>query len=465
MRPPRSLWWDGLDGPVVARPALVDHLDVDVVVVGGGFTGLWCARELVRRDPGLVVAVLEQAVCGYGASGRNGGWATALYPLSDEAVVERDGREALDDLRVALRRAVDELGEALVEDGVDAHYVKGGSLTFARSEIQEARLRAQLADARDLGDTEADLAWLEGDALTARARVSGARGALYTPHSARVHPARLVRGLADSAERHGVRVFEGTRVTRVVGRRDRRRAMAVTAGGTVHADVVVRATEAFTPGLPGERRTVAPLYSLMVATEPLSPAFWASVGFAGRETFADDRHMIIYGQRTADDRIAFGGRGAPYHFGSAVEERFDEVPRVFALLEQTLKDLFPDLDAGLTHRWGGPLAMPRDLSPSVLYDPEAGLASAGGYTGDGVVMSYVAGRALADLIATPEVETDLTRLPFVHHRSRRWEVEPLRWIGINVGLSLGARADRVEETEGRPSRAGELLGRLLPKSP
>ncbi len=465
MHPPRSLWWDGLDGPVVARPALADHLDVDVVVVGGGFTGLWCARELVRRDPGLSVAVVEQAVCGYGASGRNGGWATALYPLSDEAVVERDGREALDELRVALRRAVDELGAALAADGVDAHFLKGGSLTFARSEIQASRLRAQLAEARDLGDTEEDLAWLEGDDLAGRARVHGARGALYTPHSARVHPARLVRGLAEAAERHGVRIFEGTRVTRVLGRRGRHRAMAVTAGGTVHADVVVRATEAFTPGLPGERRTVAPLYSLMVATEPLSPAFWSSVGFARRETFADDRHMIIYGQRTADDRIAFGGRGAPYHFASAVEERFDDVPRVFALLEQTLQDLFPDLEAGLTHRWGGPLAMPRDLSPSVLYDPETGLASAGGYTGDGVVMSYVAGRALADLIATPEVETDLTRLPFVHHRSRKWEVEPLRWIGINVGLSLGAWADRVEETEGRPSRAGELLGRLLPKSP
>ncbi len=465
MRPPRSLWWDGLERPVDARPALADHLDVDVVVVGGGFTGLWCARELVRRDPGLSVAVVEQAVCGFGASGRNGGWATALYPLNDEAVVERAGREDLDVLRGVLRRAVDELGAALDEDGVDAHYLKGGSLTFARSEVQESRLRAQLAQARDLGDTEEDLVWLEGDDLTARARVHGARGALYTPHCARVQPARLVRGLAEAAERHGVRIFENTRVTRVLGRRGRRRATAVTAGGTIHADVVVRATEAFTPSLPGERRTVAPLYSLMVATEPLSPAFWASVGFAGRETFADDRHMIIYGQRTADDRIAFGGRGAPYHFASAVEERFDEVPRVFALLEQTLHDLFPDLDAGLTHRWGGPLAMPRDLSPSVLFDPESGLASAGGYTGDGVVLSYVAGRALADLIATPEEETDLTRLPFVHHRPRRWEVEPLRWVGINVGLSLGARADRVEETAGRPSRAGALLGRLLPKSP
>lgn len=465
MRPPRSLWWDGLDEGGRERPALDAHLDVDVAIVGGGFTGLWCARELVRRDPDLSVAVLEQAVCGFGASGRNGGWASALYPLSDDAVIARHGREAFEDLRRGLRRAVVELGDALAADGVDAHYHRGGTLTFARGAVQEGRLRAQLADARALGDGPDDLDWLEGGALAERARVRGATGALYSPHCARIHPARLVRGLADVVEARGVRVFENTRVTRILPARGARRAQAVTAGGSVHADVVVRATEAFTPALPGERRTVAPLYSLMVATSPQGEGFWESVGLAGRETFADDRHMIIYGQRTADDRIAFGGRGAPYHFGSAVEARFERVPRVFDLLGATLRDLFPGLEGDLTHRWGGPLAMPRDLSPSVVVDRASGLAAAGGYTGDGVVMSFVAGRALADLITAPDRATEWTRLPFVHHRSRRWEVEPARWLGINVGLSLGAWADRVEERRGRPSRAGELLGRLLPKSP
>jgi glycine/D-amino acid oxidase-like deaminating enzyme len=243
------------------------------------------------------------------------------------------------------------------------------------------------------------------------------------------------------------------------------RAEAVSVGASVHADVIVRATEAFTPLLSGQRRAVAPLFSLMIATEPQSPEFWSRAGFSRGETFADDRHMIIYGQRTRDDRIAFGGRGAPYHFASAVEPRFDQSPRVFSLLDQTVRDLFPHLEGAVTHRWGGPLAMPRDLSPTVEVNLETGLASAGGYTGDGVVMSYVAGRALADLITAPGTETDLTVLPFVHHRGRKWEFEPARWLGINVGLALGAWADRVEETTGHVSRAGALLGRLLPKSP
>jgi glycine/D-amino acid oxidase-like deaminating enzyme len=199
----------------------------------------------------------------------------------------------------------------------------------------------------------------------------------------------------------------------------------------------------------------------MIATEPQSASFWSAVGLREFETFADDRHLIIYGQRTADGRLAFGGRGAPYHFGSTVEERFDENPKVFSLLESTLRELFPSLEGDVTHRWGGPLALPRDHSPSVRVDYATGLASAGGYTGDGVVLSYVAGTTVADLIATPGVETSLTSLPFVQHHSKRWEFEPFRWAGINVGLGLAAWADRVERRKGHLSRASGALDRLL----
>jgi len=222
----------------------------------------------------------------------------------------------------------------------------------------------------------------------------------------------------------------------------------------------MRATEGFTPTLPGERRTVAPIYSLMIATEPQSPAFWHDAGFRHYPTFADDRHAIIYGQRTADDRIAFGGRGAPYHFGSSVEERFDEDAKTFRALEHTLRELFPTFNSAISHRWGGPLALPRDREPSVVFDPESGLAAAGGYTGDGVVLSRVCAIALADLITNPGSVTDHTNLAFVHHQSRKWEYEPLRWMGINAGRSFATRADAVEHT-GRQSRASDLLGRLL----
>jgi glycine/D-amino acid oxidase-like deaminating enzyme len=461
VQPPHSLWWSTLPEPVVARSALRGHLDVDVAIVGGGFTGLWTARELLRRDPALRIAVLEQSVCGFGASGRNGGWASALYPRSEASVVARHGQDALAHLRTQLQRSVVALGEALEEDGIDAHYVRGGTVVFARSELQAARLRQQVEASRELGGGPDDLQWLTSEEAGERGVVTDSFGATYTPHCARIHPARLVRGLADAVDQLGGQIYENTRVTRILGARRGRTAEVVTELSSVHASIVVRATEGFTPTLPGQRRSVAPIYSLMIASERQSDAFWDTVGFSGYETFADDRHLIIYGQRTNDNRIAFGGRGAPYHFGSTVEGRYDKNPKVFRLLEGTLRELFPSLEGDITHRWGGPLAMARDQSPSVLIDRERGLASAGGYTGDGVVMSYVAANALADLIVEPAKETALTRLPFVQHQSKHWEFEPLRWLGINSVLGAASWADRVEARRQRESRAGRWLERFL----
>jgi glycine/D-amino acid oxidase-like deaminating enzyme len=450
---------------VTPRAPLREHLDVDVAIVGGGFTGLWTARELKRRDPSLRVAVLEKSVCGFGASGRNGGWASALYPLGDDAVIARHGRAAFDHLRLELQGAVRSLGASIAADGIDAHFIQGGSLTFARSDVQAKRLRDGVAAAAEHGYDADDLTWLDEGAARERGNVSNSLGATYTPHCARLHPARLVRGLAEVDERLGVDIYENTTVTRIVGGHDGTLAEVITAHASVHARFVVRATEGFTSTLPGERRSVAPIYSLMIATEPQPASFWDEVGFRDYETFADDRHLIIYGQRTNDDRVAFGGRGAPYHFASTVEERFDLNPKVFTLLESTLRELFPSLSGDVSHRWGGPLAMPRDLSPSVLVDYPTGLASAGGYTGDGVVMSYLAANCLADLISAPGAETSFTTLPFVQHRSKRWEVEPLRWMGINVGLGLAAWADRVERRKNQESRASHWLDRLFNQFP
>jgi glycine/D-amino acid oxidase-like deaminating enzyme len=461
VEPPRSLWWSTLATPVTPRAPLERHLDVDVAIVGGGFTGLWTARELLRRDPTLRVVVLEQAVCGFGASGRNGGWASALYPLGDDAIIARHGHEAFLHLHQQLQHSVRALGQALSSDGIDADFVQGGTLTFARSEVQSVRLQNSVREARDRGYARGDLEWLSEDEAAQRARVVGSRGATFSPHCARLHPGRLVRGLAGVTEGLGATIFEHSKVTRIRAARGGHHAEVVTAAGSVHASFVVRATEGFTPTLARERRSVAPLFSLMIASEPQSRDFWDETGFAQYETFADDRHVIIYGQRTADDRIAFGGRGAPYHFGSTVEPRFDENSKVFSLLETTLLELFPHLEGGVAYRWGGPLAMTRDQSPSVVVNYDSGLASAGGYTGDGVVMSYVAANALADLLTAPETATEFTTLPFVQHRSTRWPVEPLRWLGINAVLELATWADRVEESRGRESAPGRWLERFL----
>jgi glycine/D-amino acid oxidase-like deaminating enzyme len=461
LEPPASLWWSTLPAPVAARPALSRDVDVDVAIVGGGYTGLWTARELLRRDPSLRVAVLERRVCGFGASGRNGGWASALYPLSNEAVNRSVGREQFTHLRLTLQGAVTDLGESAAEDGIDAQFVQGGSLDFARSDVQVARLLQSVERARELDIAEGDLAWLSRDEAVARGALAGVLGATFTPHCARLHPARLVRGLSDVCESLGVQIFEQTAVTRIQPARGRRRARAVTVNGSVTATYVIRATEGYTPTLPGERRTCAPLYSLMIATSPLSDEFWRRVGLRNFETFADDRHLIIYGQRTADNRIAFGGRGAPYHFGSSVEPRYDRNDRVFELLRATLRELFPEWDGVVTHAWGGPLAMTRQHAPYVQVEPSVGLASAGGYTGDGVVLSRVAAQALADLITHPDESTEFTVLPFVQQSLKRWEIEPLRWVGINAGLALAGRVDSNESRQGLSGASLKLLSRLL----
>jgi glycine/D-amino acid oxidase-like deaminating enzyme len=235
---------------------------------------------------------------------------------------------------------------------------------------------------------------------------------------------------------------------------------AVTPYGTVRAEVVLRATEGFTPRLPGARRAVVPVYSLMVATEPLDDATWDRIGLAGRPTFSDLRHLIIYGQRTADGRIAFGGRGAPYHFRSRVMPAYDAEPRVFEALRRTLRELFDGLaDVGFTHAWGGPLGITRDWCASAGLDRGTGLGWAGGYVGDGVSTTNLAGRTLADLVLCRD--TDLVRLPWVGHRSRRWEPEPLRWIGINAGLRAMALADTEERLTGRESRIARLMAPLV----
>ena len=455
-----SLWWDTLPDPVGARPGLPGDTDVDVVVVGGGYTGLWTARSLAIVDPRLRVVVLEAEVAGYGASGRNGGWCSALFAASRAKLEVEHGSDAARRMYAAMQEAVDEVGRAAAEDWIDCHFAKGGTVVAARGPAQVKRAKDEVAEARGAGVAERDLAWLDAGAALERIGATGVLGATYTPHCAAIHPARLVRGLADSVERRGVPVYERTPVVEIRPARGGHRAEAVTTRGTVRADVVVRAVEGWTPTLPGERRTLAPVYSLMIATEPLDDSFWKEAGLSDRETFSDHRHLVIYGQRTADGRIAFGGRGAPYHFGSTVRSAFDVDARVHEELRRTLVGLFPAASgAAVTHRWGGPIAVPRDWHSSVGLDRSTGVAWAGGYVGDGVSTTNVAGRTLADLITGRD--SDLVTLPWVGHRWPRWEPEPLRWLGINAGLLGMQFADRSERLSGRPSWLASRMSGML----
>jgi glycine/D-amino acid oxidase-like deaminating enzyme len=450
-----SFWHDSLPHPITPRATLPGDLEADVVIVGAGYTGLWTAYYLKKADPACRVVVLESEYAGFGASGRNGGWCSALFPSSLSKVAKVAGsRDAAIALQRTLNETVDEVGKVAAAEGIDCHYSKGGTIVLARTQVQLERAREEIAEFREYGFGEEDLRLLTADEATAEVAATDVLGATYTPHCAAIQPALLVRGLADVVERLGVQIYEQTPVTSIWN------GAARTPHGKVTAETVVRATEGYTRTISGFRRALAPVYSLMLATEPLTDAQWAEIGLSRRQTFSDGRHLIIYGQRTADGRLAFGGRGAPYHYGSSIKPEYDSNPRVHADLKRVLDAMFPTLrDVGVSHTWGGALGVPRDWFASVGYDRAAKLAWAGGYVGDGVGAANLAGRTLADLIRGKR--TELTTLPWVGHHSPNWEFEPLRWIGANLGLRVMGGADAEEARTGRPSRRAALFGRFL----
>ena len=449
-----SLWWDGLPDDLTVRPGLPGDIEVDVAVVGGGLTGLWTAYYLSRSDPGLRIAVLERDVAGFGASGRNGGWCSALFSVSEATLDKAAGPGSGAAQRLAMQETVREVGHVVAAEGIGCGFHQGGTVVLARTPAQLQRTHEEIAEARLRGIGEEDLRFLSPAEARQQVGATDVLGGTFTPHCAAVDPARLVRGLAGVVERQGVTIYERTTVRSVAP------GTVSTDRGTVRAGTVVRATEGYTRTLEGHDRDLIPVYSLMIATEPLPDAFWDDAGLADRQTFADHRHLVIYDQRTEDGRMAFGGRGAPYHFNSAIRPEYDRDAGVHEALRRTLVELFPALaDTRITHAWGGPLGISRDWFSSVGMDGSTRMAWAGGYVGDGLSTTNLAGRTLSDLIRGEA--TDLTALPWVNHRSPRWEPEPLRYVGINAGLRLARTADRAEDRKGRSTWHAAALGKLV----
>jgi glycine/D-amino acid oxidase-like deaminating enzyme len=441
-------FWHATAGDLTPRAGLDGDADADVAIVGGGLTGLWTAWYLHERDPALRIVVLEKEIAGFGASGRNGGWCSALFPRSTASLERAHGRAAALDMRRAMIGTVAEVGRVTSELGIDCDFALEGTIAYARSEVHKRAALAEIAEAAHFSVDE--ISWLAPDEVHA----AGALGASLDRHCARLHPAKLVRGLAAALEARGVLIAEQTAVTAVSSGR------VETTRGVVTADRVVVATEGYTATFPATHRRILPLYSLMIATEPLPAQLWDEIGIRPGQTFTDYRHLLIYGQRTADDRFAFGGRGARYHWGSAIRPGYDRVPRVFEHLRRSLVELFPVVaDATVTHRWGGPLGVPRDWHASVNFDPTSRIARAGGYVGDGLSTTNLAGRTLADLLTG--VDSDLTRLPWVGHRSPDWEPEPLRFLGANGGMLAMAAADVEERVTRRRSVIARVMGPLV----
>src|ERR1700678_354736 len=450
-----SYWWQARGVPP-RRPSLPGGAEADVCIVGAGYTGLWTAYYLNRADPGLRIVVLEANVAGFGASGRNGGWVTATLPGSRARYAAQPrGRKGGRELERQRRETIDEVTRVCADEGLDVGMVKGGTLTVATSAAQDARLRQQIEAERSWGDGEDIVRYLDREELAGRLRVAGAVGALYSPHCARVQPADLAAGLAEVVTQAGVLLYEATPVTSISAGRAR------TPAGDVRARYVLRCTEGFTADLPGQHRTLLPMNSSMIITGPLGDEAWKSIGWDGFETLSDEAHAYIYAQRTLDGRIALGGRGIPYRFGSGIDNDGTIPPSTVAQLGRILRRMFPAAtEAGIEHAWCGVLGVPRDWCATVTMDPRTGLGWAGGYSRHGVAAANLAGRTLADLVRG--VPSPLTMLPWVGHRSPRWEPEPARWAGVHGLYALYRTADRLESARQSPrtsllARAGDLI--------
>jgi glycine/D-amino acid oxidase-like deaminating enzyme len=430
-----SGWFDELPA---TRPPLPGDRDADVCIVGAGYTGLWTAYYLKQLDPTLRVVVLEARFAGFGASGRNGGWLSGLVPGDRHAMAQLYGRDRVVAWQQELNDAVDEVIAVAAREGIEAGIVKGGTLEIARNPAQAARLAAAIEEEREWGVSGIEpLTTAESGG---RIRFADVVSAYHTPHCARIQPARLARGLADVVERLGVQIYEQTPVTAIAKGR------AITATGVVSAPIVLRATEGFTPALPGLRRRWLPMNSSMIATEPIPASLWAGIGWDGRETVGDTAHGFFYAQRTVDDRIAIGGRSVPYRYASRTDVDGRVPAKTIRHLSEVLHTVLPQVkEVPIAHGWCGVLAVPRDWEASVVLDRATGLGAAGGYVGHGVTATNLAGRTLADLVL--EKDTPRTKLPWVGHQSGNWEPEPLRWLGVR-GLYVAYKLADWHESRG-----------------
>jgi glycine/D-amino acid oxidase-like deaminating enzyme len=437
---PKSLWaldrqpFEGVELPSSA----------EVVVVGGGYSGLWTSIHLKLADPDRSVMVLDANEPGFGASGRNGGWCSALFPVDLDHLAQLHGVDQARRMQAAMNDTVSEIGGFLSRHKIDCDWALGGTLTVSTNPAHENRLQKQATMFRRFGFEEVEL--LSETRANELVKVYRSRGGLFSPHCAALHPLKLVNGLVQLARSLGIMIVSNTFVTTIEPG-----SITLVDGRQVSTDWVVRATEGFTPQLKQDRRAVLPVWSYMIATEPLTDDAWSEIGWESRVTIADGRIMVTYAQRTADGRIAFGGRGVGYPFASRVSPRLDVSSRVHQQIIETMHEMFPvTRSARITHRWGGPLAVPRDWHPSVNIDHQRRLVTVGGYSGDGVAASHLAGRTAAALITSSE--DDITTLPWVNHHSPQWEPEPLRWLGVNVLSRLPELADRIERKTQRPAK-------------
>jgi glycine/D-amino acid oxidase-like deaminating enzyme len=453
-----SFWLETSGDNLTPRPAVVGSTEADVVVLGAGYTGLWTAYYLLKANPALRVAIVEKEIAGFGASGRNGGWCSSKFPVTPAMLEHRYGREAARALMLAMNDAVDEVDRVCQQEHIDAQVHKGGILTLARGVHHLGMLRSAFDAYSRLG-LGAQYRLCSASEAQERVRVTNVCGALYASENASVHPGRLVRGLARAVERRGGVIYERTEVTDFAGAPSPR---LLTSTGEIRArQAIVLAGESYLTRLAKLHRAVLPVYSLIALTEPLTAAQWAPIGWQNRESLASCNYTVDYLTRTADGRILFGSRGAPYRLGSKISDEQDRHAETHARIQQTLLEWFPSLQGvKFTHAWGGAVGMPRDWMPMTEFDPATKIATARGYTGQGVSTTNLTGRILAELISGQRSE--LSHLPIAQRRSPNWEREPLRWLAVRYMQNAFLRIDEAgRQGRSKPKDApiAEFLGR------
>ena len=442
-----SLWMDQLDEPLCARPALRQDLDLDVCIIGAGYTGLWTAYYLKQQAPQLNIALIEANIAGYGASGRNGGWLMGNMLGDDRLLATLSPQQRRDSIDL-LHGIPDEVQAVLHKEGIDCDYRKGGVLyCAARYPEQEKSLRAWLDDLYRQGMTEDDYRWLRPEALEGQLRVSNAYGAIFSPHTATIQPAKLVRGLARAVERLGVPIYENTPAL------DWNPGQVRTPMATIRSHWVVPAVEGYAASLPPLGKHQLPVQSLLVATEPLPDSVWEQIGLRDGQAFSESSRQVTYGQRTRDNRLMFGARGG-YRFGGRLREDFSLNADEIELRRYLFGELFPQLkNVRITHSWGGNLGMARRFRPHMLCDRQRGIALAGGYGGEGVGATNLGGRTLAALILGQH--NHLTAQPWVHDNRplsslASWPPEPCRWLGYNAIIQSFVLEDRTLASPASP---------------
>ena len=436
-----SFWLEDAGDPLKPRPPLQRSEEVDVAILGAGYTGLWTAYYLLLHNPGLKIAVVEGEIAGYGASGRNGGWCSPRFPVSAGAMAKRWGPNAARAVLLALQAAVDEIQQVSERESIDTCFRPAGTLTVARGAHQLPALQSSYKayDRLGMGD---HYQFLSPEQVAERINIADVHGGLYTPDGASIHPGRLVRGLARAVERRGGTIYEQTRVADFNGGHNAR---IVTKAGELRArKAIVLAGEAYLTRLPQLHRALLPAYSLICLTESLTENQWAKIGWQLGENLASTRNTVVYLTKTPDGRILFGSRGAPYRFGSDITDDQDRHAETQAHIQRSVIEWFPSLEGiRFTHGWGGPVGMPIDWTPAVRFDPATRIAFAGGYTGQGVSTANLAGQMLAGMIAGHT--TGFESLPFAQRRSPNWIPEPLRWLIVRYMQGALLRIDEAAE--------------------